>query len=121
MHTPVPRSLAMTSFQIDSDASKEARSAAAEIWALATAARDGVVPAPIDLARAVIDEAMDQVRPSALLVAGDGTGAIVGFAALHLARDAAQLTYLGVHPQSWGRGVATALLKGVEEERQGPV
>ncbi|MFT4167449.1 MAG: GNAT family N-acetyltransferase [Microlunatus sp.] len=59
---------------------------------------------------------MDQVRPSGLLVARDGTGLIVGFAALHLAGDAAQLTYFGVHPQSWGRGIATALLKGVEEE-----
>lgn len=106
----------MTSFQIESGASNEARNGAAEIWALATAARDGVMPAPIELARAVIDEALDQVGPSALLVAGDGTGVIAGFAALHLAGNAAQLTYLGVHPQSWGRGIATALLKGVEEE-----
>jgi GNAT superfamily N-acetyltransferase len=53
------------------------------------------------------------VPPNALVVALDGTGAIIGFAAVHVAQG--ELFLLFVHPNAAGRGVGRALLSAADE------
>ena len=87
---------------------------AAEIWAAATAARDGrdEVAGP-DVSRPVIQGVLDRSSRALLLIArsADGTA---GFAAVEpLAGSGgvvAQLSYFGVRPQLWGQGVGEMLL-----------
>ncbi|MDO3702050.1 GNAT family N-acetyltransferase [Micromonospora sp. C28SCA-DRY-2] len=85
---------------------------AATIWAEATAARDGdPEAAPLDQARPVIQAVLDGSPRSMLLVALDAGDRVVGFAAVEPGDAAtAEIRYLGVRPDSWGRGVGRHLL-----------
>jgi len=89
--------------------------AAAQIWAEATAARDGDDQVPgLDVARPVIQGVLDRSPRSFLLVVRSADGAAAGFAAIEPLRGVdetgAQLSFLGVRPRLWGQGVAERLL-----------
>lgn len=89
---------------------------AAQIWAEATAARDGhdQVPSP-EAARPVIQGVLDRSSRAFLLIARSADGTAAGFAAIEPAAGSdgtvAQLTYLGVRPRRWGQGIGEALLR----------
>lgn len=91
---------------------------AARIWAQATAARDGAAEVPaLEVARPVIQGVLDRSPQALLLIAFSADGTAAGFAALEPLTDrdepAAQLSYLGVRPGLWGRGVGERLLREV--------
>jgi ribosomal protein S18 acetylase RimI-like enzyme len=90
--------------------------AAAQIWAEATATREGDDEVPgLDVARPVIQDVLDRSPRSFLLIARSADGAATGFAAVEPLPGAdgagAQVSYLGVRPQMWGQGVAGRLLQ----------
>jgi ribosomal protein S18 acetylase RimI-like enzyme len=85
-----------------------------QIWAEATAARDGHDEVPgLDVSRPVIQCVLDRSSRALLLIArsADGTA---GFAAIEpLAGGSnvvAQVSYVGVRPRLWGQGVGERLL-----------
>lgn len=94
--------------------------AAAQIWAEATAKRDGDADvAPLELARPIIQRVLD-ASPRAFLpivLAGDTT---VAFAAVAPVDEVdgreAEIHYLGVAPAFWGHGVGGFLLESVCRE-----
>jgi ribosomal protein S18 acetylase RimI-like enzyme len=88
---------------------------AARIWAEAIAAREGdVEPAPLEVSRDRIQQALDASPQSLLLISVDERGVVVGFAtaAPRAPGDetTAELRYLAVRPDAWGRGAGTSLL-----------
>jgi ribosomal protein S18 acetylase RimI-like enzyme len=90
---------------------------AAEIWAEATAARDGHDEvAGLDVSRPVIQSVLDRSSRALLLIArtADRT---TGFAAIEPLTGGcdvvAQVSYIGVRPQFWGQGVGERLLREV--------
>jgi ribosomal protein S18 acetylase RimI-like enzyme len=88
---------------------------AAQIWAEATAARDGRDEVPgLDDSRPVIQSVLDRSELSFLLLARSADGTAVGFAAiepvLSTNEPTAEVTYFGVSPQCWGQGVGETLL-----------
>lgn len=99
---------------------------AAEIWAEATAARDGDAEvAGLSISRPVIEAVLARSPDSFVLIAcpdaaaadeitaGNSLGA--GFAAVEQAGEGrALVSYLGVRPGSWGRGVGELLLRTVK-------
>ncbi len=95
---------------------------AALIWAETTAARDGEPTVPtLDEARPVIQAVIDSSPRSFLLMAADPDGTALGFAAVEPTQEqssVAELRYLGVHPQAWGRGVARLLLNELTQHAQ---
>jgi ribosomal protein S18 acetylase RimI-like enzyme len=99
---------------------------AAQIWAEATAARDGSQNVPgLTVSRPVIEAVLARSTESFVLIAraddaafGDGDAEddelSAGFVAAEPVGDArAQVSYLGVRPGSWGRGVGELLLREV--------
>jgi ribosomal protein S18 acetylase RimI-like enzyme len=88
---------------------------AAQIWAEATAARDGhdQVPA-LDVSRPVIQDALDHSSRAFLLIARSTDGTAAGFAAIEPAPGSnetiAQVSYIGVRPRLWGQGIGETLL-----------
>ncbi len=118
---PPPEAGHSSELNIRVDNGAQAREAAAEIWALATAARDGVEPGPLVQARLQIDKALDAGLASMLLLAETPDGEPLGFAAVDVPypstsdQTAAEIVYLAVHPAAWRRGVCGALLRGVED------
>lgn len=89
--------------------------AAAQIWAQATAARDGRDDvASLDDARPVIQAVLDRSAQAFLLIARADDGTAAGFAAIEPVagkNDAtAEVTYFGVSPRAWGQGVGETLL-----------
>ncbi len=93
---------------------------AAQIWAEATAARDGATQvAPLDLSLPLIEAVIHSSPRSLLMIARDGGGRALGFAALEpigSGEDRASLRYLGVRPEVWSRGVADELLRAVHDQ-----
>jgi ribosomal protein S18 acetylase RimI-like enzyme len=92
---------------------------AAQIWAEATAARDGDIEVPgLQLSRPVIEQVLNRSPRSRLLIARSRDGVAMGFAATepHLGDDesVAQLRYLGVRPSAWGQRVGETLLRELE-------
>ena len=94
---------------------------AAQIWAEATAARDGDEEvADLSASRPVIEAVLSRSPESFVLIAYADAGAAsdsspAGFVALRPLDDArALLSYLGVRPGSWGRGVGELLLREVQ-------
>ena len=85
---------------------------AALIWAEASAARDGDPEvAGLDLARPVIQRVLGHSPRALLLIARTG-GEAAGFAAIRpLDETTAELSYFGVRPRMWGRGVGESLLR----------
>ncbi len=90
---------------------------AAQIWAEATAARDGIEDVPdLSVSRPVIQAVLDRSMDSFVLLARSLDGAAVGFAAVEPcpgADSCAQVSYLGVRPGSWGQGAGERLLREV--------
>lgn len=89
--------------------------AAAQIWAEATAKRDGDQDvAPLSMSRPVIQRALGSSQGSFLLIAVDQTRSPVGMALLSASKtsnDCAELHYFAVSPTAWGRGVGKFLLE----------
>jgi ribosomal protein S18 acetylase RimI-like enzyme len=88
---------------------------AAQIWAEATAARDGADDvAGLSLSRPLIEAVLDSSPASFVLIARSGDGGAAGFAAVAPVAGAgktlAEVRYFGVRPGLWGRGVAELLL-----------
>lgn len=95
--------------------------AAAQIWAEATAARDGDHEvAELTDSRPIIQGVLDRSPGSLLLLAWSDEGEPVAFAAVEPAaehgRATAELCYFGVSPPSWGLGVGERLLRGLVAE-----
>jgi ribosomal protein S18 acetylase RimI-like enzyme len=90
--------------------------AAAQIWAEATAARDGEDEVA-DLAdsRPIIQGVLDRSPDSMLLLARSEHGIPLAFAAVEPVRDqghrVAELSYFGVNPHLFGQGVGKELLR----------
>jgi len=85
---------------------------AAQIWAEATAARDGDEDvADLSVSRPVIEAVLSRSARSFVLIAYADTTSAAGFAAVEPAGERrAQVSYLGVRPGNWGRGVGELLL-----------
>jgi ribosomal protein S18 acetylase RimI-like enzyme len=95
--------------------------AAAQIWAEATAARDGEDEvAELADSRPIIQGVLDRSPGSLLLLARTDDGDPVGFAAVEpLAgreQATAELCYFGVSPRSWGQHVGERLLRALVAE-----
>jgi ribosomal protein S18 acetylase RimI-like enzyme len=89
--------------------------AAAQIWAEATAARDGEDDvAGLSLSRPIIEAVLDSSPASFVLVARGGDGASAGFVAVEpvagSGQTLAEVRYFGIRPGLWGRGVGELLL-----------
>ncbi|MER5705289.1 GNAT family N-acetyltransferase [Micromonospora sp. NPDC002296] len=106
--------------QITVTDSPERVDAVAQIWAEATAARDGDEDvAPLELARPLIRAVLDSSSRSILLVADDG-GQTIGFAAMEPWRGRedqpiAEVRYVGVSRLVWGEGVGRRLMAAVPD------
>jgi ribosomal protein S18 acetylase RimI-like enzyme len=90
--------------------------AAAQIWAAATAARDGEDEVA-DLAdsRPIIQRVLDRSPESVLLLARSEHGTPLAFAAVEPISDrVAELTYFGVSPHLFGLGVGQELLRDLQ-------
>jgi len=87
---------------------------AAQIWAEATAARDGDDEvADLRDSRPIIQAVLDRSPRSMVLIARAADGTATGFAAVEPVpggRDTARLSYLGVRHGMWGQGIAERLL-----------
>ncbi len=88
---------------------------AAQIWAEATAARDGQDEvAGLSLSRPLIEAVLDGSPAAFVLVARGADGAAAGFVAVEpVARTGqalAEVRYFGVRPSLWGRHVGELLL-----------
>lgn len=88
---------------------------AAQIWAEATAARDGRDEvAGLEDSRPVIQSVLDRSEQSFLLIARSPDGTAAGFAAIEPVpnrnESTAEVSYLGVSPRCWGAGVGEDLL-----------
>jgi ribosomal protein S18 acetylase RimI-like enzyme len=97
---------------------------AARIWAEATSLRDSDpdIP-PLEVARPVIQQVLDSSPDAFLLVALNANGEAAGFAAVapDLPDEAdapclAELHYLGVSPNVWGKGIGKALIGAISTE-----
>jgi ribosomal protein S18 acetylase RimI-like enzyme len=107
--------------QMTVDRTPERVDAVAQIWAEATAARDGEAEiAPLEVSRPLIQAVLDGSPRSLLLVADDG-GETVGFAAVEpwaQAREEdaiAEVRYVGVSPRAWGGGVGRQLVAALPD------
>jgi ribosomal protein S18 acetylase RimI-like enzyme len=90
--------------------------AAAQIWAEATAARDGEDEvAGLADSRPIIQGVLDRSPDSMLLLARSEQGIPLAFAAVEPVRDqghrVAELSYFGVNPHLFGQGVGKELLR----------
>ena len=88
---------------------------AAQIWAEATAARDGDDEVPgLDVSRPVIPSVLDHSSRALLLIARSADGTAAGFAAIEPLggrnEAVAEVSYVGVRPRLWGHGVGERLL-----------
>jgi ribosomal protein S18 acetylase RimI-like enzyme len=93
---------------------------AAQIWAEATAARDGDEDvADLEVSRPIIAGVLGRSPRALLLIARAAAGTAAGFAAVEPLGSAdenvAEIRYLGVRPGMWGRGVGEALLRALPE------
>jgi len=104
---------------------------AAQVWAEATAARDGDPDvAPLENSRPIIARVLDRPR-AVLVVAVDDGNQVVAFAvaaqahdgAAHPVQDSAAATaataeveYVGVSPGHWGQGLAQDVLRLMRAE-----
>lgn len=90
--------------------------AAAQIWAEATAARDGDAEvADLSVSRPVIEAVLARSPDSFVLIARTADGSVsAGFVAVSPSGEGrAEVSYVGVRPGSWGRGVGELLLRHV--------
>jgi ribosomal protein S18 acetylase RimI-like enzyme len=88
---------------------------AAQIWAEATAARDGRDEVPgLEDSRPVIQSVLDRSEQSLLLIARSADGTAAGFVAIepvaNRSEPTGEVAYFGVRPRCWGLGVGETLL-----------
>lgn len=91
---------------------------AAQVWAEATAARDGDPDvAPLEISRPIIASVFDQPR-AVLVVALDQASQVAAFALAAPAHGnaaapatTAEVEYVGVRPRNWGAGLARSVLR----------
>ncbi|HET8673263.1 MAG TPA: GNAT family N-acetyltransferase [Thermoleophilaceae bacterium] len=87
----------------------------AEIWALATSTRDAIDPAPLEVSRERIDEAL--AEPGSFVLVAERAGDVIAFALVHRERGAgeraAELRFLATDPAQWSAGAATELLEAL--------
>lgn len=91
---------------------------AAQVWAEATAARDGDHDvAPLEISRPVIASVLGRPR-AVLVVALDEDNQVMAFAVAAPAHDGtaspastAEVEYVGVRPGKWGAGLARSVLR----------
>jgi len=90
---------------------------AAQIWAEATAARDGSADvADLSISRPVLEAVLERSPSSFVLIARDEDDSAAGFAAVEPAgATGAEVGYFGVRPGHWGQGVGALLLRAVQE------
>jgi SAM-dependent methyltransferase/GNAT superfamily N-acetyltransferase len=93
--------------------------AAAQIWAEATAARDGDDDVPgLDDSRPIILGVLDRSDRALLLIARSADGVAGGFAAVEpvggTSKVRAQVSYFGVRPGMWGHGIGGWLLRDLQ-------
>ena len=100
------------SIEIVEDPSPEALLAAAQIWAAATARRDGLSE-PVAPERKLPGLRTALAVPGARLHLATQGDLPVGFVVLVPSGSRLELRYLGVTPSAWGDGVATQLLDHV--------
>lgn len=100
--------------KIDSGGGAEAIREAAAIWSEATALRDGTLTAR------KVEELIPGVRRRLSLAAAElliarSSGSAAGFTLYAPHQDTLEIFYLAVHPDAWGRGVASQLLREVDK------
>ncbi len=90
---------------------------AAQIWAEATALRDGSADvADLSISRPILEAVLERSPSSFVLVARTGDDSAAGFAAVEpVGTTAAEICYFGVRPGHWGQGVGALLLRSVQE------
>jgi ribosomal protein S18 acetylase RimI-like enzyme len=102
-----------TTLKIDSGGGPEAIREAAAIWSEATAVRDGTLTAR------KVEELIPGIRgrlslDEAELLIARSSGNAAGFTLYGPRPDTLEIFYLAVHPEAWGRGVGSQLLRAVE-------
>jgi ribosomal protein S18 acetylase RimI-like enzyme len=106
--------LTATTLKIDSGGGPEAIREAAAIWSEATALRDGTLTAR------KAEELIPGIRwrlslDEAELLIARSSGKAAGFTLYAPHPDTLEIFYLAVHPDAWGRGVSSQLLRAVEK------
>jgi ribosomal protein S18 acetylase RimI-like enzyme len=94
---------------------------AAQIWAEATAARDGQGDVPgLDISRPVIQGVLDRSGRALLMIARTAGDVAGGFAVTELldgvSTTRAQVSYLGVRPGLRGQGIGERLLRELRSQ-----
>ena len=94
--------------------------AAAELWARTTTVRDSELEVPgLERSLPLIEDAMSSSR-SLLLLAGEPDGRLLAFAAAQPlsgeGEETANVRYVAVHPDVWGRGIGSALMAALRPE-----
>jgi GNAT superfamily N-acetyltransferase len=90
---------------------------AATVWARATAKRDGEAEIPsLEAARAVLLDSLQKERSTFVVAAHDS--AVLGFAIAEPTASAqvAEVRFVGVDPDYWGRGVGGRVLARLTDE-----
>jgi GNAT superfamily N-acetyltransferase len=93
---------------------------AAQLWALATSARELEPEVPgLERSRPLIEDALSSPRSLLLLGRGEQDRTLAFAAAQPLVgeeQDTANVRYVAVHPEVWGRGVGLALMTALLPE-----
>ena len=91
---------------------------AAQVWARATAKRDGeqAIP-PLEAAKSVLLDSLQHERSMFVVVAGEG-GEVLGFATAEPASEprVAEVRYVGVDPGCWRSGVGRMVRARLADE-----
>ena len=90
---------------------------AAQVWARATAKRDGEVEiAPLEAAREVLVDSFQEDGSRFVVAANDGLIVGFGIAQPTKSSQAAEVRYVGVDPDFWGVGVGGMVLARMADE-----
>jgi ribosomal protein S18 acetylase RimI-like enzyme len=96
---------------------------AAQIWAEATAARDGGEVPGLDISRPIIQGVLDRSGRSLLLIARTADNVAGGFAVTEpldaTSATRAEVRYLGVRPGLWGLRIGEHLLRELRPQLAG--
>ncbi|MBP2391640.1 GNAT family N-acetyltransferase [Aeromicrobium fastidiosum] len=104
----------MTQLIVDVESGAAAERVAAQIWAEATARRDGSEPR--DAAQTLPGVRRRLELDGAALLVARADGVPVGFAIVAPRTSSLEVFYLAVAPRAWGGGVGGVLLAAVDEQ-----